>query len=118
MSMNKTWAISSWISFLTSAGILIRAEMCATEDILNRAVGRRDQSWLESPLPTWRVILRFRNNNSRRPCSRFEIGNQRSKIRDCTVPVVQRKEQGFPKTKRMFHHTLSAVVLTTQTTFR
>src|SRR5205085_1418808 len=35
-----------------------------------------------------------------------------------SVPVVQRKEQGFPKTKVVFHHTSSAVVSTTQTTFR
>ena len=33
------------------------------------------------------------------------------------VPVVQRKEQGFPKTKVAFHHTSSAVLPTTQTTF-
>ena len=34
------------------------------------------------------------------------------------VPVVQRKEQGFPKTKRIFYHTSSAVFPTKQTTFR
>ena len=33
------------------------------------------------------------------------------------VLVVQRIEQGFPKTKLAFHHTSSAIVLTTQTTF-
>jgi len=33
------------------------------------------------------------------------------------VPVVQRKEQGFPKTKLAFHHTSSAVVSTTQISF-
>jgi hypothetical protein len=33
------------------------------------------------------------------------------------VPVVQRKEQGFPKTKRIFYHTSSAVFSTMQTTF-
>jgi len=32
------------------------------------------------------------------------------------VPVVQRKEQGFPKTKLAFHHTSSAIVSTMQTT--
>src|SRR4030095_10305527 len=32
------------------------------------------------------------------------------------VPVVQRIEQGFPKTKAAFPHTSSAVLSTTQTT--
>ena len=36
---------------------------------------------------------------------------------DSMVPVVQRKERGFPKTKPAFHHTSSAVVSTTQTAF-
>ncbi len=35
---------------------------------------------------------------------------------DLSVPVVQRKEQGFPKTRLAFHHTSSAIVSTTQTT--
>jgi hypothetical protein len=30
---------------------------------------------------------------------------------DLSVPVVQRRERGFPKAKPMFHHTSSAVVL-------
>ena len=38
-------------------------------------------------------------------------------FRDASVPVVQRREQGFPKTKRMFYHTSSAVVSTTQIAF-
>ena len=38
-------------------------------------------------------------------------------FRDASVPVVQRREQGFPKTKATFHHSSSAVVSTTQTTF-
>src|SRR6266480_2765934 len=101
----------SWISFLTSAGIPIRAEMCAAEDILNRAVGRRDQTCLESPASCHiasavahsrtAVYLRVRHLKS---------ANQRSKIGNCTVLVVQRKERGFPKTKLAFHHTSSAVL--------
>ena len=63
----------------------------------------------------------FCHGRSRTACSRsrslFEIRNPRSKIRNRTVPVVQRKEQGFPKTKRVFYHTSSAIVPTTQTTF-
>src|SRR6266403_4156829 len=103
MSMNRTWAISSWISFLTSAGIPIRAEMCAAEDILNRAVGRRDQTCLESPASCHiasavahsrtAVYLRVRHLKS---------ANQRSKIGNCTVPVVQRIERRFPKRNGSF----------------
>src|SRR5258707_2526483 len=96
MSMNRTWAISSWISFLTSAGIPIRAEMCAAEDILNRAVGRRDQSCLESPASCHIASALAHSRTAVYSRSAFEIGNQRSKIGNCTVPVVQRKEQGFP----------------------
>src|SRR5439155_18811185 len=43
MSRKRTWAISSWISFLTSAGIPIRAEMLH-KDTLNKAAHRREQS--------------------------------------------------------------------------
>jgi hypothetical protein len=43
--MNKMCAISSWISFLTSADIGIHAEMRATKDALKRAAERREQSW-------------------------------------------------------------------------
>jgi signal transduction histidine kinase len=48
---------------------------------------------------------------------RGNVALEASLFPDLSVPVVQRRERGFPKTKRMFHHTLSAVVSTTQTTF-
>src|SRR5438552_13575441 len=100
MSMNKTWAISSWISFLTSAGIPIYLDMYATvETSQQRSRPSRSIIWdraeqLAHCHPTRLFFLRLR------------------------VPVVQRREQGFPKTKVAFHHTSSAVVSITQTTLR
>ena len=44
MSRKRTCAISSSISFLTSAGIPIHPDTFATEETLNNALGRRDQS--------------------------------------------------------------------------
>src|SRR5204863_4150433 len=103
MSMNKTWAISSWISFLTSAGIPIRAEMCAAEGILNRAVGRRDKTCLESPASCHIASAVAHNRIAVYPRVRhLKSANQRSKIGNCTVPVVQRIERRFPKRNGSF----------------
>src|SRR5437899_8586327 len=95
MSMNSTCAISSWISFLTSAGILVHLDMFATPETLKQRS---------------------------RP-SRSMIGDRPSQLAHChpthlffldsTVPVVQRKEQLFPKTRLSFHHTSSAIVSVT-----
>ena len=49
---------------------------------------------------------------------RFPISIQFVYFFQFIVPVVQRIEQEFPKTKLAFHHTLSAVFSATQTTFR
>src|SRR6266550_64483 len=118
MSRKRTCAISSSISFLTSAGIPIYLDTFATEETLNNALARRDQTWLESSATVISLRLSPAVEQLAIFTFAFEIGNQRSKIGNCAVPVVQRKEQGFPKTKVAFHHTSSAVVSTTQTTLR
>src|SRR6266567_3003554 len=64
MSMNKTWAISSWISFLTSAGIWIETEM-RIADTRNFIASRREQraarcsKQRNNPATARRVIARL-----------------------------------------------------------
>jgi len=72
--------------------------MRVAEDTLNQAVGRRDQT-------------RPSHNGYGIAIGNLKIGNR-------TVPVVQRKEQEFPKTKVTFYHTSSAVVSALQTASR
>ena len=43
MSMKRTCAILSSISFLTSAGIPVHLDIFATEETLNNTLSRRDQ---------------------------------------------------------------------------
>src|SRR5438132_12303224 len=79
MSRKRTCAISSSISFLTSAGIPIQS----------------------------RHVRHCRDSQQRSRPSRSMIGNRPSQLAHChpihlffvdsIVPVVQRKEQGFPK---------------------
>src|ERR1700745_1184616 len=78
MSMNRTCAISSWISFLTSAGIPIYLDMYATEETSQQ----RSQ-------PSRSIIWdRAEQLAHCRPIHLFFV--------DSVVPVVQRIERWFP----------------------
>src|SRR5438270_2824975 len=79
MSMNKTWAISSWISFLTSAGIPIYLDMYATEETSQQR-SRPSRSII------WDRAEQLAH------CHPIHLFFLRSR-----VPVVQRREQGFLK---------------------
>src|SRR6266481_1293971 len=78
MSMNRTCAISSWISFLTSAGIPIYLDMYATEETSQQR-SRPSRSII------WDRAEQLAHCH---PIHLFFV--------DSTVTVVQRKERRFP----------------------
>ena len=65
----------------------------------------------------WRAQLAFREMVANQNEQLAHIHLIRVFFLELFVPVVQRKEQGFPKTKLAFHQTSSAVVSATQTAF-
>ena len=83
MSRKRTCAISSSISFFTSPGIPIHLDTFATEEPLNNALNRREQSF----------GIALSKLAHRHPIHLFFV--------DSMVPVVQRKERRSPKTARL-----------------
>src|SRR4029077_14045387 len=105
MSMNKTCAISSAISFLISVDM----DGERPRHFYQLGLSPFSQAGLdESVLPG---VIRIAPSNL---LTRIQAVYSSTAY---LVPVVQRREQGFPKTKPAFHHTSSAVVPTTQIAF-
>src|SRR5438445_13650144 len=91
MSMNKTWAISSWISFLTSADIRIHMETPVTE-IVSVRLPRVERKPRPREIAAHRLQSAIENVKT---CT--ERAKRVEWIENIVVPVVQRIKRRFMK---------------------